>query len=178
MKDSIRENYEKDGVEGYYRREGHHYRNPHEDALRATLQRCLSWDLDLSRVLDLGAGSGEVTLFLQENGVLPQQIDACDPYTGAAFLERVGRPCASWSFRDLVGATLQGRHYSLIVASYSLHLCPESMLPSLMMALGRHSSTLLCLSPHKRPELRWGWRLDREGYDPIDRVRARLYRLG
>ena len=178
MTESIRENYEKDGVEGFYRREGGHYRNPHEDALCATLSRCMSWGLDLSRVLDLGAGSGEVTLFLQEHGVQPEQIDACDPYTGAAFLERVGRPCAGWSFRDLVGGALEGRQYSLIVASYSLHLCPESMLPSLMMALGRHSAALLCLSPHKRPELRWGWRLEREGYDPIDRVRARLYHLG
>lgn len=173
MPDPIRHHYESDGVDGYYRRHGAAYRNPHEEAVQETLKYCLNWGLDTTKVLDLGCGSGEVTLTLEAAGV--QGIVGCDPYTGAAYLERVGRPCEPWSFKDLARGVLAEHQFSLMIASYVLHLCPESLLPRLAWELSQHAGHLLILSPHKRPVLEesWGWRLLREDYR--ERVRVRLF---
>lgn len=170
--DPIRHRYESQGVDGYYRRHGSEYRNPHEEEVREALRGCLG-RLDLTSVLDLGAGSGEMSLELLP---LAKELLACDPYTGAAYRERVGRACEPWSFKDLAKGCLGDRRFSLIVACYVLHLCPESLLPTLCWELGQHSTQLLVLSPHKRPVLapEWGWNLEWEDYQ--NRVRLRLYR--
>src|SRR5205814_629571 len=66
---SIRSEYEKHGVRGFYRDAGAGYRNPHEPQVRRCLAAAVArWKPDLSRVLDLAAGSGEATLALRELG--------------------------------------------------------------------------------------------------------------
>lgn len=169
--EAIRDRYAREGVEGFYRREGASYRNPHEDGVHAIL----TWADPAGRVLDLGAGSGEATLWLERRGVT---VDACDPYTQAAFAERAGRPCAGWSFVDIVGGCLEERCWDWIVASFTLHLAPESLLPALGWELARHAPGLLVVTPHKRPALdaRHGWELVAEHLDRASRVRGRRYR--
>src|SRR5690242_2067210 len=66
---SIRGEYERHGAEAYYRRFGAEYRNPHEPIIGRALDAAIrEWKPDFSHVLDLAAGSGEVTLLLRERG--------------------------------------------------------------------------------------------------------------
>lgn len=169
--EAIRERYAREGVEGFYRREGASYRNPHEDGVHAIL----AWAEPRGRVLDLGAGSGEATLWLEARG---RVVDACDPWTAEAFRARVGRDCAPWSFVDIVRGCLDDRRWDWIVASFTLHLAPESLLPALGWELARHAPRLLVVTPHKRPALepRHGWALDTQHLDRVSRVRGRVYR--
>ena len=60
------------GVENYYISHGNDYRNPHERKINLALRKLLfnhqnEWmkQLDLSYVLDLCCGSGEMTIFLK-----------------------------------------------------------------------------------------------------------------
>ena len=171
---SIRGEYEQHGVQGFYEQYGDQYRNPHEVAIRATLERAIAlWQFDLSHVLDLACGSGEVTLKVWELGCT--QVDAIDPYTGAAYLERTGRAAESFTFEQIASGALTARHYSLIVCSFAMHLVEESRLPTLAYQLSLIADRLLILTPHKRPEIdaRWGWELAGEIVE--DRVRARAY---
>jgi SAM-dependent methyltransferase len=171
---SIRKGYEKHGVRGFYERFCDAYRNPHEAAIRSALHAGLSrWQVDLSRVLDLACGSGEVTLALQELGCT--SIDGIDPYTAEAYRKRTGRQAESLTFEQIAEGALEGCRYSLIVCSYALHLLPASRLPVLAYRLQRLAPALIILTPHKRPQLRegWGWRLEDEIV--VARVRARLY---
>ena len=46
------------------------------------------WPIDLSNVLDLAAGSGEITIALEERDV--KKIHGIDPYTFEAFKSRTG----------------------------------------------------------------------------------------
>ncbi|HWE92742.1 MAG TPA: class I SAM-dependent methyltransferase [Tepidisphaeraceae bacterium] len=172
---SIRRAYETHGVDGFYRRSGGDYRNPHEPQLRESLQiAARGWDLNLKHVLDLAAGSGEVTLALQELGATA--IDAIDPFTFEAYRRRTGNVAGRQTFQDIAASTLAGRHYSLIVCSFAMHLVERSRLPGLCAALSEIGDALLILTPHKRPEIResWGWTLTREMV--VQRVRSRLYR--
>lgn len=173
---AIRLQYERFGVEDYYSGFGSKYRNPHEKIIREVLREAITrWQPDLSSVLDLACGSGEVTMLLRELGY--HRIDAIDPYTGEAYLARAGNMAAPLSFEDIASGALTGRHYGLVVCSFAMHLIDESWLPSLLTQLGLITDCLMIITPHKRPEIRddWGWRLKDELI--IERVRARLYCL-
>lgn len=172
--EDIRPAYEEHGVTGFYQQFGSSYRNPHETIIQSLLKRViLEWNLDLASVLDLACGSGEATLVLQELGA---KISGIDPYTFEAYLERTNLHAEKFSFDDIANGILEGRHYSLIVCSFALHLVELSRLPMLMFQLAQVTDTLLILTPHKRPQLKpdWGWNLEAEVLE--DRVRARLYR--
>lgn len=171
----MRRNYETHGVRGYYERHGAQYRNPHEQSVaRALAEAVRAWEPDLSRVLDLACGSGEVTLTLQALGA--GAIDGVDPYTGHAYQARTGQSAEPFSFEAVAAGALAGRAYSLVVCSYALHLLQPSRLPQLAYTLCQLAPALLVLTPHKRPDLRpeWGWAL--AGETVLERVRTRYYR--
>ncbi len=170
---AIRAAYVREGPEEFYRRHGGDYRNPHEHIVQAILaQAAAAWPLDLSRVLDLACGSGEVTMALRELGAA---VEGVDPFTGDAYLARTGTPALSLSFENIAWGSLAGQQFSLIVCSFALHLLEESRLPSLCYALSRLSPALLVVTPLKRPQVKpsWGWILVDELL--YQRVRARLY---
>ena len=170
----IRGQYERHGSDGYYRQFGRGYRNPHEPVVRESILSAVErWKLDLCRVLDLAAGSGEATLALREAGA--GRIDGIDPYTFEAYRGRTGCEAEQMTFDQIAAGALSGRHYSLIVCSFALHLCQTSRLPRLTCQLASISPALLVLTPHKRPEIRpaWGWQLHGEFLS--DRVRTRIY---
>jgi hypothetical protein len=132
------------------------------------------WILDLSHVLDLAAGSGEVTLALRGLGV--GRVEGIDPFTFEAYQARTGQTAGRETFGQIAEGALAGRRYSLIVCSFALHLIEPSRLPKLAQQLADISDRLLILTPHKRPQIRsaWGWEIEREIV--VQRVRARLYR--
>jgi SAM-dependent methyltransferase len=167
----IRPKYEELGVQGYYASHGSSYRNPHEKQIHALLETLVP-DLDLSNVLDLACGSGEVTIKLLEHGAT---VSGIDPFTQEAYLARTGLVAEQHSFEDIAGGSLEGRVYSLVVCSFAMHLCEISRLPNLCYQLAQISPQLLILSPHKRPILKpeWGWKLETE--TSFERVKARLF---
>ena len=177
MTSSIRQAYRDHpgGASGWYAERGSSYRNPHEAGVRAMLAR-FAGRIGEGRVLDLAAGSGEVTLALVELGIPLDRIDAHDPFTADAYRARVGRDCGRLSFEALPDQ-LEGR-WSAVVCSMALHLCERSRLPVVASTLARCADRLLVLTPHKRPEIRasWGWGLEDERYDAVERVRGRWYR--
>lgn len=172
--DSIRARYEAHGATAYYREHAQHYRNPHEPEVRHAIGLAVAkWKLNLSRVLDLAAGTGEATLALRELNA--KCIDACDPYLFAQYEQRVGQRCGRLSFEDIAAGALAGRTYDLIVCSFALHLAEPSRLPRICYELARVSPTLLIVTPHKRPDIRreWGW--NRSDELIWAKVRCRLY---
>lgn len=166
----VRDEYDRLGVDGYYRAHAADYRNPHEDAVAEAIRRAAA-GLDLSHVLDLACGSGEATLVLRALGAA--RVDGMDPYTGPAYRDRTGQDAEAIAFADIAAGALGERRWSLIVCSYAMHLVEESRLPVLALRLAEVAPALLIVTPHKRPDLRWGWTLARE--DRWDRVRTRLY---
>ena len=171
---SIRAEYEKHGARAFYATSGADYRNPHEPRVRRSIRHAVElWKPDLARVLDLATGSGEATLALQELGAA--SVEGVDPFTADAYHARVGRPAEQLSFEGVAAGALTGRHYTLIVCSFALHLCEPSRLPAVAQQLSLAGDALLVLTPHKRPHLRQGWGWDLVGEAVVERVRSRYY---
>ena len=164
----FRKLYGPQGPEGYYREHGDDYANPHEPAVGACVGHMIrAWSLsarpdgiDLGRVLDLAAGSGEATLALLLERP-DSAVDAIDPFTHELYTGRTGRPCRATSFEQIARAEVELGAYTCIIASCALHLAPESWLPGLCLALARSTRDLVVLTPMTRPRIReeWGWRL-------------------
>ena len=172
--EKIRPQYETYGVAGFYGQFGATYSNPHEPQIKSLLERVITdWDLDLSNVLDLACGSGEVSSVILGHG---GTVTGIDPFTFEAYRNRTGLEAERFSFEDIADGALEGRRFSLIVCSFALHLSEVSRLPMVAFQLAQIAETLLILTPHKRPNLKaeWGWKLETETLKA--RVRARLYR--
>lgn len=147
---TIRPLYDKYGAEVYYRDYAADYSNPHFPEISALLRQNL-YRLDCSGgVLDFACGGGEVTKVLQEAGIT--QITGCDPYTFDLYERQTQATCLRFSFKDLIKRAGFG-HYSLIISSFALHLCPEKDLFSLTWSLFQAAPVLVVITPHKRPEL-------------------------
>lgn len=178
----VRDDYARhpDGAAGWYAEHGTRYRNPHEDAVAAMVQRSVvDWPACFvgGRILDVSCGSGEVTLALRNAGIARDRVDACDPFTADAYRARTGCEAMPWSFADIAGGCCAGRQWSVAICSYALHLCSPSWLATVCRALSDCSSTLIVITPHKRPALAesWGWHLVDEHHDAAWRVRLRRY---
>jgi hypothetical protein len=171
---SIRGEYERLGAERFYRESGAGYRNPHEAGIVAVIDEAMRrWRPDLSDVLDLAAGSGEITMMLRNRKAA--KVSGVDPFTFEAYENRTGQMAERFSFEQIADGAMAGRKYSLIVCSFAMHLCEKSRLPALAVQLSLISSAMLILTPHKRPTIRseWGWMLT--GELVVQRIRARMY---
>lgn len=162
------------GVAGFYQKDGGTYRNPHEAIVRACFRQCVQdWNLDLTNVLDLACGSGEITLEVKSLG---GHATGIDPYTGQAYKERTGQDAIPLSFQSIASNGITGS-YSLACCSYAMHLLDPSWMPMLLHQLGCVSPAILIMSPHKRPDLtRYGWDLVQTSIQ--SRVHACLYQRG
>lgn len=187
---SFRENYGQFGVDNYYDNYGANYRNPHEAKLkRALLQMLAKWKgaLALGKVMDLACGSGEVALVLKEWDAKQRQssggdgceleLIGCDPYTYAAYEERLGCPALRHSFQDIADGVLYDEgEYDTIFCCYAMHLVEKDRLYALCQGLAQVAVYLVIVTPHKRPDIQesMGWALEDELV--IDKVRMRRYR--
>lgn len=138
------------GAEGYYREHANMYENPHLPQVQDLLQRNFHRLNCSGTVLDFAAGGGEVTQTLRLLGA--QQLAGCDPFTFDLFEKKTGISCARLSFLDVIKNGLPG-HYSTIVSSFALHLCPQNKLFSLAWNLLQATPILVVITPHKRPAL-------------------------
>ena len=171
---SVRDEYSNGGVDKYYISNGGSYKNTHEDRVVTALGSAIdTWSLDVSNVLDLSCGSGEITMPLINMGA---NVTGIDPYTTEAYNHRTGLQAECLNFQQIATGALTGRSYSLIVCSYAMHLAERSVLPMLCYNLSMIAPYLLILTPHKKPEIshKWGWALEGELY--IKRIKARMYR--
>ncbi|MFN0212910.1 MAG: class I SAM-dependent methyltransferase [Saprospiraceae bacterium] len=180
MSIKIRPLYDEHGAEGYYRTFSEDYENPHVTEIHALIERNMDRFDCSGRVLDFAAGGGEVASVLQNLGV--KDIIGCDPFTHALFERKTGLPCLQLSFKDVIRTGLAG-HYSLIVSSFAMHLCPAKDLFPLSWNLLQASPLLVIITPHKRPELEKLQGIQLAWEDAVEtergkKVRMKAYRIG
>jgi hypothetical protein len=147
----IRQRYEEEGSEGYYKNNALAYQNPHEPQVRELILRNIG-KIDYTRALDLCAGGGEVSKIWHELG--HNDFLACDAYTYELYEQNLQRSCYQYSFDNFLRNKFSFPHtFSTIVCSFALHLCPEDWLFNVTENLFAYSPEIVIITPHKRPEL-------------------------
>jgi 2-polyprenyl-3-methyl-5-hydroxy-6-metoxy-1,4-benzoquinol methylase len=149
LKKSVREGYEALGVHKYYLANANDYSNPHFEQIKQLIEQNHT-KFSLNSVLDLGSGSGEVTLILQSLGY--NNIEGMDPYTYKLYTHNTGSTCSKLTFEDIVKGKLK-KNYESIICSFAMHLCDEAILGGLTYQLFQHTQHLIIITPHKRPVL-------------------------
>ena len=152
---SIRQAYEKDGVAGFYQKSADEYQNPHFDQIIDLLVKN-EHRINYQKVLDFGAGGGEVTQVLQTLGYEGQI--GVDPYTHSLFEKQTKLPCLPFSFEETIKGKLSqslalNTPFTAIISSFAMHLCDEKQLYPLAFELFNLSPNIIIITPHKRPVL-------------------------
>lgn len=175
----IRNEYEKLGVKQFYLKNGNTYRNPHEEIITKLINKAKTECLIGNSVIDLSCGSGEVTLMLENRTVL-----GVDPYTAVAYKERTGNEALTFNFIEIAQGKLNEelrkkgyKRFDTIICSFALHLCPKSLLYSLLWQLKEIATDLIIISPNKKPDCHniSGW--EREHFLEIERVKLTHYQF-
>lgn len=145
----IRKEYEDLGVDGFYKKSGWHYSNPHEPQIITLLEKNKS-QINYEKILDFCCGSGEVTTALAKMGF--ENTIGSDPYTQQAFRKRTSKKALSLSFDQVIRKGLPEK-YTAVIASFALHLCPPDKLYPLVAQIFESTTQLVVITPHKRPQL-------------------------
>lgn len=146
---SMRKNYEKDGVDNYYKKNSEGYINLHEEQIRKLIINNIN-RFRIGSILDLCCGGGEVTKVLIENGI--DKVEGSDPYTYDLYKNNTDKKCMELSFKNILQGKLK-KSYDIIVCSFALHLIDEKDLFSIVNELFNHTRKIIIISPHKRPFL-------------------------
>lgn len=145
----IRNLYEQLGVDKYYKDYGNQYSNPHFAQIKELVIKNAD-RLNYHSILDFCSGGGEISLLVKGLGF--DQITGSDPYTHQLYQKKLQQPCHKWSFDDVIKGVLT-EQYSSIICSFAMHLCPEEKLYPLVLQLFQQTSSLVIITPHKRPIL-------------------------
>ncbi len=93
--ESVREGYQKLGVEDYYKEKALTYSNPHEIKIEKLMNIFFNKYMKLnedSKILDLCCGSGEITRVLENLGC--KNIKGLDPFTSELYKSKTNKDCS------------------------------------------------------------------------------------
>lgn len=143
----IRDEYTKYGVDKFYKMNKTSYINPHLINIHLVIDWILT-KINISSIIDLAAGTGEVTSYLAKNGIT--DAIGIDPYLSETYEKNTGNECLNLSFQDIA---IDGINHSAqtIICSYALHLCPKSYFNQLMFNLSLNCEYFILISPSKYP---------------------------
>jgi hypothetical protein len=106
-----------------------------------------------------------------------KNVVGLDPYTTKLYKKNCTFPILAYSFQDVAYNKIQLDKYDVVIASFSLHLCPSNDLKLLCINLALSCKWLVIISPHKNPIItipkEYGFTLLH--VSTIDRIHVRIY---
>lgn len=144
---SIRGQYEKSNVKDYYLNNNENYNNPHLDYIHESLDH-INKIINIGYFLDLACGNGEVSLYLQDKGLI--LYDGIDPYFTNVYTSNTKHTCLNNTFEDIAKCGLP-KKYDTIICSYAMHLCSTSYLSLLLYNLAISCKHLVIITPNNKP---------------------------
>lgn len=168
---SVHESYQNLGVDQFYSDHPYDYVNHHTKPIINHLNSLQDLFSDSNSILDLCCGDGLVTKHLS-NQYKHLTFMGIDPYLNQRYENEAGFPCLDWDFLKLSKEIIP-KQFDVIVCSFALHLCPNTMLSQVLFNLSQVSNNLIIISPHKKPSIDQFWTLYE--HSTFDRVHMKHY---
>jgi ubiquinone/menaquinone biosynthesis C-methylase UbiE len=125
------------------------YNNPHSKKFNYIICKILKHiTINDYPILDLSAGSGQITKELQQLKTLSNEIIGCDPYLFEQYKKATGNKCHQYTFDDIIcgNAINFPQQLSIVFCSYALHLCNN--IDSLLNFFSTKSKYFCIFSPN------------------------------
>lgn len=169
---SIRSEYEKSSPEEYYKTKSNDYENPHKDRVIKCLDFLIN-KIEIGTFLDLAAGDGVVSEYLNKRGFL--DFKAYDPYFYEILTSKFGgENVEKISFQDIAKDGIID-NFDTIICSYALHLCDKSYLHNLIWNISNSCKYFVTISPSKYPILDYSFLKIIEN-EVIERTHIKIYK--
>lgn len=163
---SLRQLYDRYGVEQYYAEHSRDYVNPHHQYVRqllATLD-CSQWQFGI----DLACGHGLVSTILSKISWV-----GVDPYLSETYTQKTGNRCHPVNIHHIASGDFALPKADVIVCSYAFDLFPVSYHNNLLWYLSQTASTLITIRPNKKTIQHDQWKLI--SHDKCEKSHMQLY---
>jgi hypothetical protein len=139
--------YQKYGVEDYYKKFSKTYSNPHEERIRKVyLEHIGPLILTNDKILDIATGNGLMCKLVNNyNG--NYNIEGTDPYFNNEYCNM------NLSFKDIAKGMLTGE-YDTAICCYAYHLMEDGLRYDFLSNLALSVKTFIILSPSKKINIR------------------------
>lgn len=159
----------------YYINNGNSYSNPHEASIQKIVKNLVQKFFTIQySYLDLGCGGGQVSKALDSIGC--KNVVGLDPYTTSLYKKNCSYHILAHSFQDVAYNKIQLDACDVVIASFSLHLCPTNDLKLLCINLALVCKWLVIISPHKNPVLTEDCKFKLVEIFKTDRIHVRIYK--
>jgi hypothetical protein len=135
--------YQKYGVEDYYKKFSKTYSNPHEEKIRKIyLEHIGPLILTNDKILDIATGNGLMCKLVNSYNA-NYNIEGTDPYFSNEYCNM------NLSFRDIAKGLLFGE-YDTAICCYAYHLIEDGLRYDFLSSLALSAKKFIILSPSKK----------------------------
>lgn len=139
---SIRDQYNRHGVNGFYAEHAAHYENPHATDVKEVLESV--WDNRWQTAMDFACGNGLITKIKQSEC----EFFGVDPFLADRYRHETGRHCYELNTSDFIAADIPKVDVAII--SYAMDIIPESYRSLLLWKLSTLAESLVIIRPNNK----------------------------
>ncbi len=139
--------YQKHGVDNYYKIHSIDYYNPHEDKIKNIYRKhILNLINTHDKIVDIACGDGMITRIINEYNNNNINIDGIDPYFNNKYTQM------NLSFEDIAKGELNkyDKIYNIAICSYAFHLMDKKIIYDFMTQLSMKTSRFIIITPSKK----------------------------
>ena len=141
--EGIYNNYQKYGVDNYYKNYSNTYKNPHEEKIVEIYLKYITQMInEKNKILDIACGEGLITKLINKYNN-NYSVIGTDPYFTNSYCQY------NYSFQDIALGKITNE-YDIAICCYAYHLLERSWQHSFLNALSEIVDTFIILSPGKK----------------------------
>ncbi len=151
--------YQKYGIEKYYKIYSKDYYNPHEEKIKSLyMKHILNIINKNDKIVDIACGDGIITRLINEYNN-NKNVDGIDPYFNNKYTHM------KLSFEDIAKGELNkyDKMYNVAICSYAFHLMDKKIIYDFMSQLSMKTSKFIIITPSKKININHPlWKINKE----------------
>jgi 2-polyprenyl-3-methyl-5-hydroxy-6-metoxy-1,4-benzoquinol methylase len=142
----IYDEYQKYGIDIYYKTHSIEYYNPHEEKIKNIYRKhILNIITEHDEIVDIACGDGMITRIISEYNN-NNNVDGIDPYFNNKYTQM------NLSFEDIAKGELNNydKTYDIAICSYAFHLMDKKIIYDFMSQLSMKTKRFIIITPSKK----------------------------